>query len=33
MRDAEGKNKLNQEVDFCRKCKMHLELKGWKFLE
>ncbi len=33
MRDAEGKNKLNQEVDFCKKCKTHLVLKGWQFLK
>ena len=30
MRDAEGKNRLNQETDFCAKCKQFLQNKGWK---
>lgn len=30
MSDAEGKNRLNQETDFCAKCKHFLQNKGWK---
>ncbi|PIF32869.1 archaemetzincin [Flavobacterium sp. 9] len=30
MRDAEGKNHLNEETDFCLKCKNFLIKKGWK---
>lgn len=30
MRDAEGKNHLNEENDFCIKCKTYLIGKGWK---
>ncbi|URC14417.1 Zn-dependent protease [Flavobacterium sp. B183] len=30
MRDAEGKNHLDEETDFCFKCKKHLIGKGWK---
>ena len=29
MRDAEGKNHLNEEKDFCIKCKTYLIGKGW----
>lgn len=29
MRDAEGKNHLNEEKDFCIKCKTYLIEKGW----
>ncbi len=32
MRDAEGGNTLNEEVDFCVSCKAYLKSKGWKFL-
>jgi archaemetzincin len=31
MRDAEGRNPTNEEVEFCRKCKAVLINKGWKF--
>jgi archaemetzincin len=31
MRDAEGKNPTNEEVDFCEKCKEILINKNWKF--
>ncbi len=31
MRDAEGKNPTNEEVDFCEKCKKILINKNWKF--
>jgi archaemetzincin len=30
MRDAEGKNPTNEEVDFCVKCKSFLRTHGWK---
>lgn len=30
MRDAEGKDHLNEEVHFCEKCKAHLITCGWK---
>ncbi|WP_264532290.1 matrixin family metalloprotease [Flavobacterium sp. N502540] len=30
MRDAEGKNHLDEETDFCFKCKKYLIEKGWK---
>jgi len=30
MRDAKGKNPLDQEKEFCTKCKNHLVAKGWK---
>lgn len=29
MRDAEGKDYLNEEVHFCEKCKVRLIKKGW----
>lgn len=29
MEDADGKNKFNQEHDFCTKCKTYLKTKGW----
>ncbi len=29
MRDAEGKNRTNEEKEFCSKCKSHLISKGW----
>ncbi len=29
MRDAEGKNIINEEKDFCPKCKKYLSDKGW----
>lgn len=29
MRDAEGKNRTNEEKEFCPKCKTHLVSKGW----
>jgi archaemetzincin len=31
MRDAEGKNPIDQETDFCPKCKAILKKKGWVF--
>ncbi|MFL5740421.1 MAG: matrixin family metalloprotease [Flavisolibacter sp.] len=31
MRDAEGRNPTNEEVEFCKKCKAILVHKGWKF--
>ncbi len=31
MRDAEGKNNLDNEFDFCEKCKKLLKAKGWNF--
>lgn len=31
MRDAEGKNPTNEEIDFCKKCKTFLSNKNWKF--
>lgn len=31
MRDAEGKNPTNQEIEFCASCKMVLVKKGWSF--
>jgi len=30
MRDAKGKNPLDQEKRFCSKCKAHLLKRGWK---
>ncbi len=30
MRDAEGKNHLDKETNFCEPCKSHLLLKGWR---
>lgn len=30
MRDAEGKNPIDEEKDFCLKCKNYLIGKGWK---
>jgi archaemetzincin len=30
MRDAEGKNVLDQETGFCKPCKKHLISKNWK---
>lgn len=32
MRDAEGKNHLNDEKDFCLRCKNYLIGKGWKLI-
>lgn len=29
MRDAEGKNYMNEETGFCVRCKTHLGSKGW----
>jgi archaemetzincin len=29
MRDAEGRNPLNEEIDFCSYCKTFLKNKGW----
>jgi archaemetzincin len=29
MRDAEGKNRTDEEKEFCPKCKSHLQSKGW----
>lgn len=29
MRDAEGKDHLNEEVHFCPKCKAYLIKRGW----
>lgn len=31
MRDAEGKNPTDEEIDFCNKCKNFLKTKNWKF--
>lgn len=31
MRSAEGKNPTNEETDFCKKCKIFLINKNWKF--
>ena len=31
MRDAEGRNPINEEKEFCPKCKAMLILKGWQF--
>lgn len=31
MRDAEGKNPTNDEIDFCKQCKSVLIAKNWKF--
>lgn len=31
MRDAEGRNPTNEEVEFCPKCKALLVSKGWQF--
>jgi archaemetzincin len=33
MRDAEGRNPTNEEVEFCAACKSKLTKKGWSFLE
>ena len=30
MRDAKGKDHLNEETDFCSKCKTQLKEKGWR---
>ena len=30
MRDAEGRNTLNEEKEFCSSCKSHLKKKNWK---
>ena len=32
MRDAEGKNPLDQEKDFCGSCKSFLKTKGWQLI-
>lgn len=32
MRDAEGGNHLDEEKDFCKKCKSFLMNKGWQLL-
>jgi len=32
MRDAEGGNPLNEEKDFCSKCKSFLKSKGWQLI-
>ncbi len=29
MRDAEGGNPINEEIDFCKSCKQFLRNKGW----
>jgi len=31
MRDAEGKNPTDEEIDFCNNCKNFLKAKNWKF--
>ena len=31
MRDAEGRNPTNEEVEFCKNCKAFLVSKGWQF--
>jgi archaemetzincin len=31
MRDAEGKNSTDDEIEFCPKCKKQLVDKGWRF--
>ncbi|WP_231433815.1 MULTISPECIES: matrixin family metalloprotease [unclassified Chryseobacterium] len=31
MRDAEGKNPTDEEIDFCKKCKTFLKNKNWEF--
>lgn len=31
MRDAEGSNHINEEKDFCQKCRSVLVKKGWQF--
>lgn len=33
MRDAEGKNPIDEEKDFCLKCKNYLIGKGWKLTQ
>lgn len=33
MRDAEGGNPLNEEKEFCQKCKKHLQKQGWSLPE
>ena len=30
MRDAEGGNPTDEEVEFCPKCKKHLRTKNWE---
>lgn len=30
MRDAEGKNYIDEETGFCKNCKKHLSERGWK---
>ncbi|PBJ14533.1 hypothetical protein [Flavobacterium sp. ACN6] len=32
MRDAKGGNPLDEEKDFCFKCKTFLKAKGWQFI-
>jgi archaemetzincin len=32
MRDAEGRNPLDQEKSFCRECKSFLKSKGWQLI-
>lgn len=32
MRDAEGKNLLDQEHEFCSSCKKYLKEKNWNLL-
>jgi archaemetzincin len=29
MRDAEGGNPLDEEIDFCKSCKMFLKNRAW----
>jgi hypothetical protein len=31
MHDAEGKDRLNEEKEFCKKCKSVLIKAGWAF--
>jgi archaemetzincin len=31
MRNTEGKNTSDEEMDFCPKCKTYLQGKGWLF--
>ncbi|WP_326521356.1 matrixin family metalloprotease [Rhizosphaericola mali] len=31
MRDAEGRNPTNEEIEFCKTCKHTLISKGWRF--
>jgi len=32
MRDAEGRNPLDEEKDFCDNCKSFLKAKGWQLI-